>query len=164
MPGIDDAGGPARSEIAERYRTAVSGFSAIVDAIPRDKWTAPSPCEGWTAKHVVGHVMGTMSRITGDVGVGAATGTDPAEQAGDDPAAAYAATRDAALSALTPENLAKMTPGPRGEMPLEQIIEVFYAPDVLIHTWDLARSVGLPVTLDERLVKDAYDRLLRWTR
>lgn len=148
------------SEVTERYRAAVSGFSAIVDAMPSDKWTAPSPCEGWTARHVVGHVMGSMGRITGDAVGGAGDWPDPAQLAGDDPAAAYTDKRDAALSALTPENLAKVTHGPMGEMTLEQIIERFLAPDVLIHTWDLARSAGIPVTLDAGLVKDAYDRLL----
>jgi uncharacterized protein (TIGR03086 family) len=144
------------SEITDKYRTAVSGFSAVVDAVPADKWAAPSPCERWTAKHVVGHVIGGMGRISGN----AADGPDPAELAGDNPAASYTKARDAALTALTPDNLAKIVAGPTGEMPLEQFVAIFLTPDVLVHTWDLARAAGQTVTLDEGLVKEAYDRVL----
>lgn len=143
------------SEISGKYRTAVSGFSAVVDAVPADKWGAASPCEGWTAKHVVGHVIGGMSRITGD----GADEPDPANLAGESPAATYAKARDAALSALGPDNLAKVVAGPMGDMPLEQLVANFLTPDVLVHTWDLARAAGIPVKLDDGLVKEAYDRV-----
>lgn len=144
------------SEIADKYRMAVNGFSAVVDAVPADQWAAPSPCEGWTAKHVVGHVIGGMGRVSGED----AGGSDPAELAGDSPAVTFAKARDAALAALTPDNLAKEVAGPMGEMPLEQLVANFLTPDVLVHTWDLARAAGLSVTLDQGLVKEAYDRVL----
>jgi len=74
--------------------------------------------------------------------------------------ASYVAARDAALKALTEDNLAKVVQGPMGEMPLDQVIGMFIVPDVLIHSWDLAQCAGNPVSLDEDLVSETYERLL----
>ena len=38
------------SESIERYERTAAGFDQRVSAVPADKWDAPSPCEGWTAR------------------------------------------------------------------------------------------------------------------
>ena len=50
-------------EIRERYDRLSQAFAAKIDAVPADKWDAPSPCEGWTARDVVKHVAETPSMI-----------------------------------------------------------------------------------------------------
>ncbi|MBA3654228.1 MAG: TIGR03086 family protein [Actinobacteria bacterium] len=146
------------SENADKYRRALEGFSAVVDQVPADKWSAPSPCANWTAAHVVGHVIGNTTWISG-AKTGEPANLDPGAAAGDDPAASYAAARDQALDALTDEYLTKTVQGPMGEMPLDQLIGMIMANDVLIHTWDLAKTIGADVTLDPQLVEDAYNGL-----
>ena len=145
------------SENTDKYRRAVSGMTAVVDAVPRDAWSAPSPCEGWTAKDVVGHVIGGMQRISGSgpSGPPAASGLGP----DDDPVDSYHQARERAFTALDTVDLSMMVPGPAGDMPLDQMVGVFATMDVIVHTWDLAHAVGLPVTLDQDLVQEAYDRL-----
>jgi uncharacterized protein (TIGR03086 family) len=143
---------------AERYRRAVDGFSAVVDVVPAERWAAASPCEGWAARDVVGHVIGGMQRVAGD---GPGGGPSPSQlPPGEDVVASYRDARDAAIAALTEDNLAKMVPGPVGEMPLGDMIGTFASMDVLVHTWDLARAAGVTVTLDEALVREAYTHLL----
>lgn len=147
------------TENADKYRRAVAGFSAVVDAVPADTWSAASPCEGWTAAHVVGHVIGGSAMISA-VQTGATPDfADPLAAAGDDPASSYAAARELALSTLTDEYLATTVQGPMGEMPLDQLIGMILTNDVLIHTWDLGQAAGIDVTLDPDLVEQAYTGL-----
>ena len=44
-------------------------------------------------------------------------------------------------------------------MRVDEIIGRFVCMDVLVHTWDLARTVGADEHLDEELVRQAYDAL-----
>jgi len=147
------------SENSDKYRRAVADLSAVVDAVPADRWSAPSPCAGWTASHLVGHLIGGFQRISA-VETGPVPEPDPATAAGDDPAAAYAEARDQALGVLTDENLAKKVESPMGPISLDQEVGMFSTPDVLIHTWDLARAAGIAVELDADLVRETYGALL----
>jgi uncharacterized protein (TIGR03086 family) len=58
-----------------------------------------------------------------------------------------------------PAVLAKEMDGPTGKMALGEIINRFVAMDVLVHTWDLARTVGADEHLDEEAVRQAYEAL-----
>ena len=144
---------------ADKYRRLVAGFSAVVDAVPADKWSAPAPCADWTARDVVAHVVAGTWQISSVV-----TGRSPElgdPELGDDPAATWAQARDLALAALTYENLAKNVPSPvGGEISLDQRIGMFSTLEVLIHTWDLAKAAGIDVVLDPEVVRETYDELL----
>ena len=58
-----------------------------------------------------------------------------------------------------PETVAKEIDGPVGKMPAGQIIGQFVTMDLLVHTWDLARTVGADEHLDGDSVRDAYEAL-----
>jgi uncharacterized protein (TIGR03086 family) len=58
-----------------------------------------------------------------------------------------------------PEALAQEIDGPVGKMPAGEIIGRFVTMDVLVHTWDLARTVGADERLDEDSVRRAYEDL-----
>ena len=58
----------AVSEIAERYRRVAAGFTERVEAVPADRWTSASPCEGWDARAVVRHVVDAHGLFEGMVG------------------------------------------------------------------------------------------------
>jgi len=146
------------SDNSDKYRRAVNGFSAVVVTVPNNAWSGASPCDAWTAKDVVGHVIIGMQRVAGRGPEGGPTGSSLAPD--DDPVDSYVVARDAAFAALTTDNLAKTASGPMGEMPLDELVGTLATMDVLIHTWDLAQAAGMAVTLDEELVEEAYDRLL----
>jgi uncharacterized protein (TIGR03086 family) len=135
------------SEMTERFESAAAGFDKRVQAVPQDKWSAQSPCEDWTARDVVGHVVRNYRSIAAE-----ATGGE-ARLMGDDenPVKAWSEAYGR-LSALAkdPDALAKPVRGPGGPTPLEQAMGSLVAMDTLVHTWDLARSVGG----DERLDPD----------
>ena len=135
------------TETAARYRRLAERFTAIVGDVPAGGWDAASPCEGWTARQVVDHVVdssaGVLSRLD----------RAPAE-AGDDPTQRWAATRDAMQAALDdPDVAATGFDGFFGPTTLNETVDGFMSPDLLVHTWDIARATGLeqyePMPADE---------------
>ena len=51
----------AVSDIADRYRRVADTFTARADAVPDDGWEEPAPCEGWTVRDVVRHLVETAT-------------------------------------------------------------------------------------------------------
>ena len=144
------------SETAERYRLIGGGFDARVEATPADGWDAPSPCSEWTARDVVGHVVGNHRWL-----VTAVRGGEPQPMADDeDPAEAWRGAYRAILAlSEDPEAMGQLVDGPAGKMPFGQMLDRFVCMDVLVHTWDLARAVGADEHLDEASVSQAYETL-----
>jgi uncharacterized protein (TIGR03086 family) len=143
------------SDTSQRYRLIGDGFDARVSAAA-DRWDAASPCSEWTARDVVGHVVGNHRWLVTSV-----RGGEPQPMATDeDPTEAW---RDAYAGILTltedPVAMGELVDGPAGTMPFEQIVDNFVCMDVLIHTWDLARAVGGDERLDQTSVARAYGTL-----
>jgi uncharacterized protein (TIGR03086 family) len=136
--------------VADRYRKVAAGFTERVAKVPDDRWTNPSPCEDWTARDVVQHMVDASGLFLGFVGVSAGDGPSVA----DDPLAAWERARDAVQSALDdPAIAATEYDGFGGRSTFEAGINRFLLPDVLVHTWDLARATGLDETLDAEEVE-----------
>lgn len=145
------------TDVHAQYRRIADGFDAVVDAVPPDGWDAQSPCEGWRARDVMAHVIeghrGLVARVRG--------GTPAPLGDGEDPVGPWReASRDLAEVTGDPDALAKEIDGPAGTMPAGEIIGKFVVMDLLVHTWDLARTVGADERLDEGAVRDAYEILL----
>jgi uncharacterized protein (TIGR03086 family) len=144
------------TDVQENYRVVSSGFGAAVNAVGPDQWGAQSPCEQWTARDVLVHIVenhrGVIASVRG--GESEPLGAD------EDPKQAW----DAACRAIReitgdPMAAAKEMDGPTGKMPAGEIIGQFVTMDVLVHTWDLARAIGADERLDEDSVRRAYEAL-----
>jgi uncharacterized protein (TIGR03086 family) len=133
------------TDIADRYDRLAADFAATIDAVPADRWASPSPCEGWTARDVVAHIIGNLGVFEGFVGreLGDVPSTD------DDPAAAFAAANRVVSDHLhDPDAAAASFEGAVfGHMTFAEGIDRFVSYDLLIHRWDLARAAGLDVML-----------------
>ena len=144
------------TDVQDRYRQVASGFAAAVRAVTPDKWEVQSPCEQWRARDVVAHVVAGHRGVIAGVRGGESKPVDAEE----DPGRAWEdASR--AMDEMTgdAEALAKEVDGPVGRMPAGQIIGQFVTMDLLVHTWDLARSVGADEHLDGDSVRHAYEAL-----
>jgi uncharacterized protein (TIGR03086 family) len=119
--------------VGEPHRRACAGFSVVV-AAAAGQWEAPSPCEGWSARDLVEHVIGFHEVLV----------LRPLEIKAHRPregtAARWTATETAinASLGLLNDDMARLLPA--------------LTTDVLVHTWDLARAVGADETLDSELV------------
>ncbi|WP_067488641.1 TIGR03086 family metal-binding protein [Actinomadura hibisca] len=140
------------------YRRALDLFERRVADVPPDGWDAPSPCAGWTALEVAGHVIGGQHLV-----LALATGepepdvtADPARFCAGDPLTAWRAARKECAAALTPAALRRPIPfGALGDLPLGDYLGG-YILEPLVHTWDLARATGQPARLDPDLVHHAF--------
>jgi hypothetical protein len=45
------------SELAERYRRRANAFEAKVAAVAPEQWANQSPCEKWSARDVLDHIV-----------------------------------------------------------------------------------------------------------
>ena len=89
------------SEARRKFTKALYGFDAVVKRVPPDRWSDPSPCVGWTARDVAGHMIWGTWMLAAATGTGETpTGRSEAEVAGDDPLVSWALARDAALEGL----------------------------------------------------------------
>jgi uncharacterized protein (TIGR03086 family) len=144
------------TQVQDRYRQVSNGFDAAVRAVTRDKWDTQSPCEQWRARDVVAHVVAGHRGVIAGVRGGESTPLG----AEDDPKKAWEeASR--AIDEITADRAAldKEIDGPTGKMPASEIIGRFVTMDLLVHTWDLARTVGADEHLDEDSVRRAYEAL-----
>jgi uncharacterized protein (TIGR03086 family) len=144
------------TEVQERYRQVASGFGAVVSATSPDQWDTQTPCAEWKARDLMAHLVaghqGVIVGIRGGEAVPLGEAEDPKE-------AWQRASRAIDEIAGDPEAIATELDGPTGKMPAGEMISRFMSMDVLVHTWDLARTVGADEHLDEDSVRLAYDAL-----
>ncbi len=144
------------TEPSDRYRANAAGFDARVVAVPADRWENQSPCEDWTARDVVRHVIDTSGMFLGFVD----QKLPPAPSVDEDPVAAWRSARDAIQRALDDPMVAqKEYEGMFGTSTFEQSVHNILACDALVHTWDLARATGLDENLPEKASQEVLEAL-----
>jgi uncharacterized protein (TIGR03086 family) len=144
------------SEISERYRKRSQEFADTVAAVPEDRWSNPSPCEEWTARDVVHHVVHTPGIFFGMIG------KDYPEppSVDDDPVAAIEHARNAMQRALDdPEIATAEFDGYFGRTSFEQAVDRFVNFDLVVHRWDLAHATGLDDTMPPEEVERLTDEI-----
>ncbi|WP_416955992.1 maleylpyruvate isomerase family mycothiol-dependent enzyme [Nocardioides sp. T5] len=139
---------------ADRHAAVAGGFGRLV--AQTTDWSAPAPVDGWTARDVVGHLVGWFPPFLAGGGVDLPAGPS----ADDDPVAAWRHHADA-VQALVEERGQEPFTHPRaGSHRLADAVDRFYTADVFMHSWDLARAGGHEPGLDE----DYAGRLLEGMR
>jgi uncharacterized protein (TIGR03086 family) len=127
---------------ADSYAAADRPLTAVLDAVPPEAWAAPSPCEGWSARDVVRHLIETQRDFL--TGHGVDLGDRPDVDA--DPAAAWRDhARRVAAAVADPAVAGTEYDGHFGRTTVGASIERFYLFDMIVHRWDVARAAGLDV-------------------
>ena len=125
------------------HRQACDDFTDVVRQV-QGRWSSPSPCSEWDARGVLEHVIGFH-----DVLILRPYEAKP-HRPKDDPLERWTITTDALFDVL-------VRPGVLDEK--GSLIGVLTT-DVLVHTWDLSKAIGQPVTLDARLCTIGLDRAI----
>ena len=122
------------------HRRLAATFTARIDAVPDDAWDRPSPCADWTACDVLAHVIDSQTQFVERAGLE----IPPGPVVADDPKAAWTHTRDAVQAILDDPELAdREFEGQSGTSTLASAFGSFFAIDLVVHGWDIARATGI---------------------
>lgn len=141
----------------ERLGAGVAQAEAVVARIGPEQYGWSTPCDGWTVRDLVHHMIGALVMFAAVARDGQA---DPAlferDLIGDDAAASLgAAGREAVALWSVPGRLDGMANLPFGEMPAAFALQL-PSMDMLVHSWDLATATDMEVAWDESLVSDVW--------
>jgi len=139
---------------------AAAAFSSRVRAVPASAWDNPTPCDGWTVRHLVGHLVeehlwvppllaGQSIEEVGDRFAG--------DVLGDDPGAAWETSATGSMQAWQEVSLDRTVRLSYGPTPVLGYAEEMLL-DLVVHGWDLARGAGL----DERGDADLVEHVLAY--
>jgi len=146
------------SQNLRNFTKAVYGMDAVVQRVPAKSWDNASPCEGWSARDVVGHQVGVLRGVAH---MAASNDMKLPETPGDlsDPVGLWASGRDEVLESLDQRGVLEHS-GPFwfGEMSIDQLIGVVTW-DPLTHAWDIAKATGADVVMDTELAQQSFDAI-----
>ena len=132
------------TDIADRYRRLAATLTRRIEDVPADRWESQSPCEDWTTRDVVAHLVDWHGGVAKLGGLTLPEG--PSAQ--DDPVAAWRHTRDAMQDLLgDPERANTPYEGMLGPTTVAATADQFLAFDLVVHGWDIARGAGLDDTI-----------------
>ncbi len=130
---------------AIRHSEAEQRLGAVVGALKAEDWDRPSPCEGWTARDVLSHIIDTQREFfTGrDLDLGDRPSLD-------DPSGAWQ-KHNARVADIVADDALVNTPydGYFGPTTIGATFDQFYIWDMIVHRWDLATSAGLEETFTD---------------
>ncbi len=126
--------------IADIWGQAAGKWTEVVAQVGHDDWSKPTPCEGWTVRELVDHTMQSQTRGAAVVGADVAPDAD------------WSQVQPAMQAALAdPANLEGNVEA-FGGMPTQAVVGLVTG-DLLIHSWDLARSIGADEALPPAAVE-----------
>ena len=147
-------------EVISDYRRIVDGVQSIVDEIGEDDWGRPTPCTEWTVRDLLNHLVAGQRRF-GAMARGERPPARGTDVLGADPKGTFRdATAEVQALAATPGMLEKRLATPLGEQPGSFVV-LLQGNELMVHGWDLARSIGAPT---DGLPADIADRTLRMWR
>jgi uncharacterized protein (TIGR03086 family) len=127
----------------------------VVGLAPDYAWERESPCEGWTARHVLGHIIATQHYYVSVIEARSPTMDPmnaPDRHAGEDPSATWEKARDTVQRVFaSPGVQDRVVVTFQGEQRVGDMI-AFNVVDNTVHSWDLAKAFGIDDTLDPALV------------
>ena len=136
--------------------------TGVLQNVQPEQWSAPSPCEGWTVRDVVNHMVGGAKIVSTELsGRGGDVNYYVNHLRGADPVEAY---RDAAAEAVAvfhddPGLVSRTIPMPWGPETGATVATMFMG-DHFVHAWDIARATGQSTDLDAELA----ERLMPFAR
>jgi uncharacterized protein (TIGR03086 family) len=146
--------------VAEFHRSVLESSIAIVNHVTAYDLERPTPCAGWTLRHLLGHMIGQ------NYGYAAAADREIHDRAAfadrpvsDQPATDYAASAREVMEAFEARSLDGGTiflPEVRGGITLSAPMAIgFNLVDCVTHGWDVARSLGISADFDENALRVA---------
>jgi uncharacterized protein (TIGR03086 family) len=137
--------GPSTA-VLQDYSRLADRFGGVVDRLDDADWGRESPCEGWSARDVLHHVVSTQRDFLAQHGVDASTPIDLAAE----PRAAWHAHDERVRALLAdPAVGSHEYDGVFGRTTVGASMVTFYGFDLVVHRWDVATAAGLDERFDD---------------
>jgi uncharacterized protein (TIGR03086 family) len=148
------------SRTAELFNQGLDFFTAVLTQVVDDDWERPSPCAGWTARDLLGHLASTVwSAISMMQGIEPSwpDPTRPGDLVEGDPVKFWRDTVLRAQQVLADADLTRPMESPLGLTVADALaIPVI---DLYVHAWDLAATINLVREIPGTVIAYAHDHL-----
>ena len=149
------------ADVREMFRRAAEAFGERVHAVRDDQWRGPTPCSDWDVRALVNHLVGEMRwapPLFAGGTIAEVGGRFDGDLLGGDPKGAWDGAAKEAVDAVAAEGaMDRIVHLSFGDLPGREYALQLFA-DLLVHGWDLARSIGA----DERLDAGLVDACASW--
>jgi uncharacterized protein (TIGR03086 family) len=130
---------------------AFASTRQVLSNVKPDQLDDPSPCQSWTVREVINHVIGGSFWFAGSVNDGKAPAIPDSDFTSGDMVATYDDGIKQAVAAFgAPGAMEKMVELPFGTMPGGFFIGLAQT-DAFTHGWDIAKATGQSTDLDPEL-------------
>ncbi|HEU4946052.1 MAG TPA: TIGR03086 family metal-binding protein [Kribbella sp.] len=144
-------------DLRELHRRVLEISTDIVAQVAPDQLHLSTPCSEWDLGRLLAHMIGQ------NYGFAAAADGETSDRSvwadrpvASDPGAEYAASAERVVSAFAAEGLldrAFWLPEIRGGVTLPAPTGIsFHFVDYVVHSWDVARSIDVPVSFDDEVL------------
>jgi uncharacterized protein (TIGR03086 family) len=135
----------------EALERAFASTRQVLANVKPDQLSDPSPCQSWTVREVINHVIGGSFWFAGSVNDGKAPSIPDTDYTSGDMVATYDDGIKQAVAAFSaPGAMEKMVELPFGTMPGGFFIGLAQT-DAFTHGWDIAKATGQSTDLDPEL-------------
>lgn len=136
------------------WRLARAGVDDLLGRVRQEDWARPTPCAEWNVRALVNHLVGSNLRHVALLQGGSEHdfwATRAREDVlTEDPPTDWKVSADALDAAFVEPGAMERPINYR--LPTGRALLRGRVFDVTVHSWDLARAIGVDATLDERLV------------
>src|SRR6201996_5922028 len=140
------------------FRQGLDFFGGAVRQLSPADWDRPSPCSGWRALDVLGHV-GQATRFGTALLQGTRPDWSPVDPPGalveGPPGAWWTGLADPARDAVDGVDLSREMDSPAGRRSVGDGLS-FPALDLYIHGWDIAKSGGIDLVIPAEAIEFAH--------
>lgn len=141
---------------SDMYAEGLAFFTAVVEGVPDTRWEDASPCEGWSARDVLGHVgaaAGMGARILRGEAITFTPSDPPGSAVEGDPVEWWGRlATDAREAVAGVDDLDREVDGPMGRRTVREGLS-FPAVDLFLHGWDLATATGQVVEFPDEAIE-----------
>jgi uncharacterized protein (TIGR03086 family) len=143
---------------------ALASATHAVRLVRPEHLDLPTPCAGWTLRDLIGHMVAENRGFTAAAMGDAQLSSWRDDGVGADPAGAFDASTNALVAAFARPGVLESTIRIRefGWYTGEEAIAMHFV-DNLVHTWDVARTIGADSTIEDELADAALALAQRWT-